>query len=80
MAETDAFYQASICLNFLWPAYTWVYPENSFRGGPDNIIFSHQCISQRAIRTSLKKQLGPIASRGGGGSVSIISKEAYSHL
>ena len=36
-------------------------------GGHVNVIFSHQHISQRAVRTSLKKQLdplGPIAFRG----------------
>ena len=35
---------------------SWADPENSVRGGggPDNIFFSHQQISQRAVRTSLK--------------------------
>ena len=53
-------------------------PENSVRGGGLFFLgggeggFSHQQISQRAIRTSFEKQLdpkGPIASRGGVGVV-----------
>ena len=59
------------------PIFTWADPENSVRGsgGKDKIVFlfffySHQSISQRAVRASLEKQLdprGPIASSGGGG-------------
>ena len=38
------------------------------QGGPDYYFLSHQCISQRGVRTPLEKQLdprGPIASRDG---------------
>ena len=39
-------------------------PDNSVRGGTEH-FFSHQRISQKAIRTSLEKQsMDPIASRG----------------
>ena len=37
-------------------------------GDPDNVFFNYQRISQRAVGTSLEKQLdffGPIASGGG---------------
>ena len=44
-------------------------PEISVGGaGGDDYVFSHQSISQRAIRISFEKQLdqmGPIASQGG---------------
>ena len=45
-------------------------------GGPENIFFSHQLISHRAVRTSLEKQLdprGPIAS--GGRSVAVFLRK-----
>ena len=57
---------------------TWADPANSVvcvcgrGGGRGDIFLSHQRISQRAVRTSLEKQLdpkGPIASRGGSVSV-----------
>ena len=53
-------------------------PENLVRRNLTTIFISHQCISQRALRTSLEKPFdhcGPMASRGvcvcggGGGSV-----------
>ena len=58
-------------------------PENSARGSPENAFFfvvlsyMYQRISQRAVSTSLERQLnprGPIASRGG------LYQETYNHL
>ena len=62
--------------------FTWADPEKAVRGGSDNILFSHHPISQRAVRTSLEKQLGargPIAASQWGVCTSI-SKETYNNL
>ena len=55
-------------------------PENSVRVVMKT-FFSHQCVSQRAVATSLKKQLdlrGPIASLEG--SVPVFLRKPYSNL